>query len=1120
VSHIEVFISYSHKDEKLRQELVKHLSILKRQEIITDWHDRKILPGSEWAENIDENLNRASIILLLISADFLNSDYCYNVEMQRAMQRHEDREAQVIPIILRPVDWKDAPFGKLQALPTGAVPVTSSHWKNRDEAFTNIAIGIRTTAETFAKKQGDSAQSSSQREFINNLSTAQRNLKGKKEKPGAEKSAHKVLESSSKNCFEEEVENLYRLLGFRVYRDPSICIKQNEMICELMVRGGPSIRLYVQCNGHERRKVTPAIVRQFIASYRSIPEDRGITGAVLITRLAPSHIVRESITLSSCRILSYGELLDELLNVTTALSAYAAWYERQDIYLCYLPLRCKTRPQHTLGGDVREVEVISEIHRWLLQPEKVFVILGDFGTGKTTILQRLKYEYATRYRIDSTGPIPVYIPLRNYESVGSLEKFIEVQLQTELDVRVPFSRFLEFLGQGKLLLLLDGFDEMGQQVDQKKRRANFEEILPLLMASPKSILSCRPAYFLTDAELDSVLESIMQYIQPASNRKIPALIQRRHSAFLSAVERWNYIDSKIPNSLSGIRSVQLCEFTERDIDRYVVKFKKRTGDDDTGAIRELRERIRQTYDLEDLAKRPVLLNIIVQTVPLLPSDQEASPSVIYEAYTTSWMNHDYAKGQVRMLVPAAEKRGFMQTLAWQMYSEDILQLEHSKLLPHLSRFFQKKERMINFIATDIQACSFLERDQVGIFRFSHKSFLEYFAAEYLRDKIKQGEFEYLYERFLTDEVCFFLGDMIHADGALTQQFQVYLKHLLRKQEQSEIKDNQNNIWHIFARSRNTLPNISARRVSLSDITFRGNSFSGKFLEPEWDNIRFEKCTLLDLKLEGVKASDVTITDGKINNTTFVNVNKSSHVSSGLQAILITNCQLDQAKFHGASSINVAACTIKNSYISLERGLELKESVIEHSDLEQSRDKVDLNNLKLHSSTLNGASPFAERTNKFIKVLEERWAKKESSRFSKWNQLSFTRCLFIWWNFAGIKMEKCDFKNCWFIACKFIDIQQLQTLDRLKGCYYSTLCLSNPAPNRKSEASKSLPAYRSAKSLLALIEKLPVNLWRPNNPNKLRAISFCRSPIDALTTKAVDPTTLSNLVMPNTVEDLI
>src|SRR5215472_6110261 len=98
---VKIFISYAHKDEALRDELEKHLSLLQRQGFITSWNDRQILPGTEWAYAISEHLNTAQIILLLISSDFLASDYCYSIEMERALERHEAGEAYVVPVILR-----------------------------------------------------------------------------------------------------------------------------------------------------------------------------------------------------------------------------------------------------------------------------------------------------------------------------------------------------------------------------------------------------------------------------------------------------------------------------------------------------------------------------------------------------------------------------------------------------------------------------------------------------------------------------------------------------------------------------------------------------------------------------------------------------------------------------------------------------------------------------------------------------------------------------------------------------------------------------------------------------------------------------------------------------------
>jgi hypothetical protein len=143
---LRLFYSYSHKDEALRDELETHLAILERQSLIAPWHDRRIEPGTSLTGAIDSNLEEADIILLLVSADFIASPYCYEKEMLRALERHNANQARVIPIILRATEFKGAPFEKLQALPKDAKPVTS--WSNKDEAWTDVARGLRLVVES------------------------------------------------------------------------------------------------------------------------------------------------------------------------------------------------------------------------------------------------------------------------------------------------------------------------------------------------------------------------------------------------------------------------------------------------------------------------------------------------------------------------------------------------------------------------------------------------------------------------------------------------------------------------------------------------------------------------------------------------------------------------------------------------------------------------------------------------------------------------------------------------------------------------------------------------------------------------------------------------------------
>jgi hypothetical protein len=142
---LEVFFSYSSADNELCQQLLCHLSALKRQGSIHQWRNCQITAGQNRIEEIDRHLDSAHVILLLVSADFIESDHCFSIELKKAMERHEVGKARVIPIVLREVDYCGMPFERLDPLPQNRLPVTS--WKNQDEAFTDIAKGVRIAVE-------------------------------------------------------------------------------------------------------------------------------------------------------------------------------------------------------------------------------------------------------------------------------------------------------------------------------------------------------------------------------------------------------------------------------------------------------------------------------------------------------------------------------------------------------------------------------------------------------------------------------------------------------------------------------------------------------------------------------------------------------------------------------------------------------------------------------------------------------------------------------------------------------------------------------------------------------------------------------------------------------------
>ncbi len=136
----KIFFSYSKYDREYLEQLTRHLAVLRRKGKIAAWDDHQILPGEEWDDAIKDELNHADIILLLISSDFLATDYIWDVEIKTAMDRHAQKSAQVIPIVLRPCSWEDAPFGKLNGLPSKAKPVSS--YSDRDQAWLEVVKGI------------------------------------------------------------------------------------------------------------------------------------------------------------------------------------------------------------------------------------------------------------------------------------------------------------------------------------------------------------------------------------------------------------------------------------------------------------------------------------------------------------------------------------------------------------------------------------------------------------------------------------------------------------------------------------------------------------------------------------------------------------------------------------------------------------------------------------------------------------------------------------------------------------------------------------------------------------------------------------------------------------------
>ncbi len=150
IMKVKVFLSYSHEDEKMKEKLDKHLIMLKRNEKIYSWNDRYLIAGQKLEKSILEQLESSDIIVLLVSPDFLASDYCYEKEMKIALERNVKGEAIVIPVILRTCDWKNSPLKDLLAVPKDGIPINK--WEDEDEAYYNVKQHIEKAIENYFLK--------------------------------------------------------------------------------------------------------------------------------------------------------------------------------------------------------------------------------------------------------------------------------------------------------------------------------------------------------------------------------------------------------------------------------------------------------------------------------------------------------------------------------------------------------------------------------------------------------------------------------------------------------------------------------------------------------------------------------------------------------------------------------------------------------------------------------------------------------------------------------------------------------------------------------------------------------------------------------------------------------
>ena len=525
--------------------------------------------------------------------------------------------------------------------------------------------------------------------------------------------------------FELDTAHLFRLMGYEAEVNKSITGSQIDIFLSLKTPIETQDYI-VECKYWEKnvdKKVVDEVENNMKSVHKQYPGCRAIIVAKKgFTREAKSYAESLHMTMKT-----YEELLNGIINFDRYISYVKTLYAGTALEKNYIP-------QDVVVENRGKAEsLLDYMNRWSTEPGGgFFTLLGDFGTGKTSFTRRLAHDYALLYEKDRTGArIPVLINLKDVSKALSLENIIYEHFSRTASMNVAPEAFLHLLKEGKILLIFDGFDEMATQSNASLTMKNFLELNRAFGGNGKILLTCRTHYFKDRVETEDTLKA------------------KKKGMTEPATELYRAIQGK-----QGYTIGYLQEFGKEQIRAYLEKTLPETW-------REAQGFIDRVYNLKDLASRPVLLDMIVKSLPAIKQKQgDIQVADLYSAYVQSWIDindwrHELTREGRELLV---------EEIAARLWEQETDRVHYSQMNDLLKDYLKEKKPLISitdveFASSEVRTASFLTRDDAGNYGFAHRSFLEYFLARRIAGRLRNNDIKCLDIKRLSKEVILFLGQM-------------------------------------------------------------------------------------------------------------------------------------------------------------------------------------------------------------------------------------------------------------------------------------------------------------------------------------------------------------------------
>jgi WD40 repeat protein len=525
--------------------------------------------------------------------------------------------------------------------------------------------------------------------------------------------------------FENEIAELYRLMGYEVKQNVELLGHQIDIVLVYKLPGGTETRTAVECKYLSEGNLRKDEAMESILALVDLKRNDEAQNLVIVTTNGFSKEIWNTARANKIQLLTFRELQHQILALDNYLDCIIAGFETDELSKYYVDL--VAQDDETMPNKIFPID--KYVDEWIHNDQiNHLSILGEYGTGKTSFCRKLAYDLAKKYRKDPlNNRIPILINLRDYSKVMSVRQLITDLLINEYRIRgIDFSLFEKMNRDGLFLLIFDGFDEMAQKVIFDVAYSNFSKIAELAeMKKSKLILTCRTEFFRTHEKEKEILVDIAK----RENFDIVYLRQ--------------FDDAQIRDFLQ--KRVPLIETEKKEKRGWEYYYKK----------------IQEVFDLSDLAKRPVLLELITKYLPqLIEQGRKIDASTLYMTTIQEELKRRLKVGAT--VIQRDDRIKLMKLLAAWMYNNDRLYV-HYESIPDLlnlkSNFDLKTTLDIEYHLNDFLTCSFLNRDAEGNYRFSHKSLVDFLVAFKFVDDVKNNFERDFIQKPITYEVIQFIKDL-------------------------------------------------------------------------------------------------------------------------------------------------------------------------------------------------------------------------------------------------------------------------------------------------------------------------------------------------------------------------